>query len=408
MDMKKVLYSKLERYVKIKTPSDPNNAKESPSSACQWDLAKVLAKELKELGLKNVEITEHAYVLGDLPSNSKKKLPAIGFICHMDTVNPYTTNEIKPLLHKNYRGGKILLDAKKKMYIDPAKEHALKLAKGHDIVTSSGDTILGADDKAGISIIMTMLEYLKNNPQFKHGALKIAFTSDEEIGKGSKHMPLNKFNPKFAYTLDGLFGSVCTGNFNGNSLTITITGVATHWGYAKGILINPVLVAAELLTGWPKKHLPEHTDKEKGFIAFHDISGGMEKVIIKAGAREHDLKKLAALEKELRAHAKKLEDKYKGAKIVIESAESYRNMKDILAKHPEPLNRLLKALKEEKVYFKAAQVRGGTDGARLSFCGIPTPDISAGYGGEHGPYEWVSLDAMEGSVRVALNIVKEK
>ena len=408
MNPKAILYSKLERYVKIKTPSDPDNAKETPSSKEQWNLAKLLAKELKELGLKNVDISKHCYVTANLPSNSAKKLPAIGFVGHIDTVKEYTTNEIRPQLHKNYKGGNIVLDAKKKMFIDPAKEHLLKLAKGHDIVTASGDTILGADDKSGIAIIMTMLEYLKNNPQFKHSRIDVAFTPDEEIGHGSGLMPMDKFKPDLAYTMDGALGGACNGNFNGDAVTITITGMYTHMGQAKGVMVSPILVASELISAWPKKHRPEETEKEKGFIFYSNISGSMEKVIIKGGVREHDLKKLTALERELKTHAAKLEKKHKGAKITVEYKESYRNMKDVLKKYPEPMKRLLRALKEEKVSLKVAQARGGTDGARLTFMGIPTPDFSAGYGGEHGPYEWVSLDAMEDSLRIALNIIKER
>jgi tripeptide aminopeptidase len=408
MDMKNVLYDKLIRYVKIKTPSNPENTKETPSSPEQWNLAKQLAKELKELGAKNVEVTKHCYVIAEYPSNSTKKLPAIGFIGHMDTVEVFTANEIKPLLHKNYKGGKIVLDAKKKLFLDPAKDPLLKRVKGHDLVSSSGDTILGADDKAGIAITMTMLEYLKNNPRFKHGPVKVAFTPDEEIGHGSGLLPLNKLKADFAYTIDSPPGRGCNGNFNGDSVAIKITGISCHTGAAKGLMVNPIIVAGDFITSWPKKHRPEHTDKEKGFIWFNTISGGMEEVIIKGGSREHDLKKLAALNNELRALAKKMEKKHKGAKIEVTIKEFYRNMKDVLNKHPEAMKRLLRAMKEEKVPLKIEQGRGGTDGSRLSFRGLPTPDFSAGYGGEHGPFEWASLDSMNDSLKLALNIVKER
>jgi len=253
-----------------------------------------------------------------------------------------------------------------------------------------------------------MLEYLKKNPKFKHGPIKVAFTADEEIGLGSVYMPLKKFNPDFAYTIDSPIGDACNGNFNGDSVLINITGVSCHTGQAKGIMVNPIIVAAELITLWPKMHRPEYTDKEKGFIWFNDIFGSMEKVTIKGGSREHDLKKLDVLNKELKALAKKLEKKHKGAKIEVITKESYRNMKDVLKKHPEAVKRLVRALKEEKVSLNIIQARGGTDGAKLSLLGIPTPDFSAGYSGEHGPFEWVSLDAMNDSLRVALNIVKER
>lgn len=408
MNNKELLYAKLEKYVKINTPSDEANVSKTPSTPSQMKLAKILAGELKALGLKNVTVTPHAYAFGELPSNCSKKMPSIGFIAHIDTVKEFTDKPINPQLHKKYNGGKLLINAAKKIYLDPKSDKLLNLAKGHDIVSSDGQTILGADDKAGVAVIMTMLEYFKNNPSAKHGGIFVAFTPDEEIAHGCELLPLNKFKADFAYTIDGSIGGVCNGNFNGDTAVVEITGVSTHPGLAKDIMISPVILAGEFLCSWPKKHRPEHTDKEKGFVHFNEISGGIEKVTLKAIVREHDLKKLHQLESELKALAQTLEKKHKGAKVDVKIIESYRNMKDILQKHPAAMKALLAAMKKENVKYKIMQARGGTDGARLTFRGLPTPDISAGYSGEHGPLEWVSLDVMESTLGICISIVSAK
>ena len=407
MNNKEMLYSKLEKYVKILTPSDEANVDNTPSTPQQTAFAKVLAAELKALGLK-VTLTPHSYVLGELAANSTEKLPSVGFIAHMDTVKEFTDKPITPKLHKKYNGGKLLINAAKKLYLNPASDKLLKLAKGHDIVSTDGTTILGADDKAGIAIIMTMLEYFKANPAAKHGKVLVAFTPDEEIAHGAELLPLDTFKADFAYTLDGSIDGICNGNFNGDTAIVEFVGVSTHPGLAKDIMINPLVLAAEFVAAWPQKDRPEHSDKEKGFVHFNEISGNIEKVTIKAIVREHDLKKLKQLEKDLAALAKKVEKKHKGAKITVKIIESYRNMKDILKKNPAAMKCLLAALKHEKVKYTISQARGGTDGARLTFRGLPTPDISAGYSGEHGPFEWTSLDTMEKSLRLCINIVSEK
>jgi len=406
MNIKETIYNNFVRYVKVNTQSDPKNAANTPSTPEQWDLAKMLVKELNDLGLKNVLLTKHCYVLAELPANTAKKMPAIGLMAHMDTSSEFSGKNVKPQLHKNYKGGKINIG--NNIVIDPAKDTKLKLCKGHDIVTAGGDTLLGADDKAGIAIVMAVLKYFKENPALKHGPVKIAFTPDEEIGHGSALMPLDTFKADFAYTLDSDVINIGYGNFNADACAVTITGVNTHPGQAKGVLVNPLLVAAEIITNWPKKHRAEHTDKEKGFIHFNDISGNIEKVTLKAIVREHDLKKMFALERELKTLCKKIESKYKGAKIDVVYKESYRNMKDVLKKYPAALNLLIKALKEEKTKYQLEQVRGGTDGARLSFRGLPTPNLFSGSSGWHGPYEWASLDKMAETFRICLNIVKER
>jgi tripeptide aminopeptidase len=408
MNIKESLYSKFSKYVKVDTESDPKNHAATPSTQGQWTLAKILAGELKELGLKNVTVTKYCYVLGELPSNTSKKMPAVGFIAHMDTAPDYSCKNVKPQLHKNYDGGKILVNAGKRFYIDPAKDPLLKLCKGHDIVTASGDTLLGGDDKAGIAVIMTMLEYFKNNPSVKHGALKVAFTPDEEIGHGSELLPLDKFKADFAYTLDGSVDDIGYGNFNADSAEVKITGVVSHPGEAKGVMVNPLLIAGAFINAWPKNRRPETTDKEQGFIHFNQIQGSIEGVTIKAIVREHDLKKLYKMEKDLKALAVKLEKKHPGAKIEVSCKESYRNMKDVLKKYPAAMTLLLKALKEKDFKYRPRQARGGTDGARLSFRGLPTPNMMNGVSGAHGPAEWASLDVMASIMRVCVNIVAER
>ncbi|MDR1684196.1 MAG: peptidase T [Elusimicrobiota bacterium] len=406
MNIKETLYNKLARYVKVDTKSDSANAAQTPSTPGQTTLAKMLVKELKELGLKNILLTKHSYVLAELPANTNKKMPAIGFMAHMDTSEDFPGKNVKPKLHKNYKGGP--LEIGKGIVNTPQKDANLKLVKGHDLVTAGGDTLLGGDDKAGIAVIMTMLEHLKNNPQYKHGPVKIAFTPDEEIGHGSALLPLDKFKADFAYTLDSYIADIGNGNFNADSCAITITGVNTHPGTAKNVLVSPLLIASEIITKWPARHRAEHTDKEKGFIHFNDINGSIEKVVLKAIAREHDLKKLYAMERELNALCKKLQAAHKGAKIEVKFKESYRNMKDVLKKRPQAMQYLVRALKEERVPYRLEQARGGTDGARLSFRGLPTPNLFGAYSSAHGPYEWVSLDTMASTLRVALNIIKER
>lgn len=408
MDIKKTLYSKFERYVKVDTTSNPANAAVTPSTQEQFVLAKMLAKELKDLGLKNILITKHCYVLAELPANTKKKMPSIAFIAHMDTVADSPGKNVKPKLH-HYKGGKLVINAQKKMFIDPKDSADLRFCKGHDIVSSSGDTLLGGDDKAAIAIVMTMLQYLKENPSFKHGPVKVAFTPDEEIGHGSELLPLDRLKADFGYTLDSGVNKLEFGNFNANGVTIDITGKVTHTGSGKADgMINPIYLAAQIITRWPDKYRSECTEGTQGFIHFKDITGGMDKVTIKALSREHDLKKMKKMEQELVKLCKKVEKEYSGSKIDVSFKEQYRNMLEIHKKHPQAVNLLLKALKEEKVKYINSQARGGTDGARLSFRGLPTPNMMCGFSAFHSRYEWVSLDIMQNMFRVCLNIIKER
>ncbi|WP_428897786.1 tripeptide aminopeptidase [Parelusimicrobium proximum] len=407
MDFKQSLFEKFEKYVKIDTTSD-SSSKTVPSTEKQLELANLLKADLEDMGLKKVKLSDAGHLTAELPANTDKEMPKIGFLAHMDTVEDYSGTNVKPQLHKNYDGGRIVINEEKNMVLDPAVVTDLKHCKGHDIVTTDGTTLLGGDDKAGIAIIMTMLEYYIENPKVKHGTIKVAFTIDEEIGTGINTFDIDSFGADFAYTIDGdTLLSIENGNFNADMATITITGYNTHPGSAKDKMENPVRIGSDIISAWPVQHLPETTEKEEGFILFKDFEGNLEKAVLGAIIREHDMKKLAALEDKLKAIIADMQKKYPKSKINLEIKEQYRNMRDVLLQHPEAMDRLEKVMTELNIPYKVSQIRGGTDGARLTLRGLPCPNIFAGYNQAHGPYEWASLDWMSKLTEVAINIVKE-
>lgn len=403
--MKKQLLNRLDKYVRFATPSDGASAA-LPSSKQQIAFAKTLFAELKVLGLKNASLSKYGHLTAKLPSNSPCALPAIGFIAHLDTVADFA-GEVKPRLVKNYKGGKIEL--KKGMFLDPKQDPFLNQCKGDDLMTASGDTILGADDKAGIAAIITMLEYFIKNPQVEHGPICIAFTPDEEIGRGTENFDIPGFGADFAYTVDGdSLEEIAVGNFNASRGTIKIEGVSVHPGKAKGMMVNPVRLAAEIVSGWPAKFLPETTDKENGFVLFTEVKASLEGAQVKFIAREHNLAKLRKFERGLRALATRTQTRYKGSRVSIEFADQYKNMNAVLRAKPQAINLLKKALKAENIKYKPMQIRGGTDGAMLSLRGLPCPNIFAAYSGAHGPYEWCSLDKLEGVTKLLIRVAGQK
>ncbi|MDR0292520.1 MAG: peptidase T [Elusimicrobium sp.] len=400
---KQIILNRFLKYVKIETASNPD-AQNCPSTQGQMRFAKMLAEELKTIGASKVRLSEHGYVMAEIPASAGVKAPAVGFIAHMDTSPDFNGKNVNPRVHKHYRGGAIVINKQKNMSVTPSNE-----CKGHDIITTDGTSLLGADDKAGIAIIMTLAETLIKNPQIKHGPVKIAFTPDEEIGRGADKFDVASFGAKYAYTIDGdKLGSVENGSFNADAFKIEITGVNCHPGSAKNILVNPVRVAADLINSWPVSKLPETTEGTEGFILFNYVSGNVEKMEIKGIIREHDLSKLHTLEKELKKLTETKQAAWKGANITLTIKEQYRNMKIVLDKNPAALKKLEAALKACGIKYNLHQIRGGTDGARLSFMGLPTPNIFAGYDGAHGPYEWASLNAMEKSFEVIKEIVTVK
>lgn len=400
------IYNRLTRYVSVDTTSTPDSTA-VPSTDSQISFAHQLAAEMKKIGITEVEVDEYGFVTGLIPATTDKKAPIIGFFAHMDTVSDYNGHNIRPILHENYKGGPLVINAEKNMVLN--EQNAARLAQciGDNIVTADGNTLLGADDKLGIAIIMTLAEHLLKHPEIAHGPLKVAFTIDEETGTGITYFDVPKFAADFAYTIDGAnLGDIDCGNFNADAITIHITGKSCHPGSAKGFMANPVRIAADIISSWPENKLPETTDGEDGFILFKDITGGLEKAEVQALVREHDLNKFAQFKQDLLNLVDEKRAKYPAAKIEVEFKEQYRNMRDILKTRPQAMELLEAALKENKVAYKLTQARGGTDGAQMTFKGLPTPNIFAGYENPHGPYEWCSLNWAETTLHVLESIAK--
>lgn len=405
-DIQQRIYNRFVQYVAVETTSDPTS-KSVPSTPSQILFADRLAREMKSVGFTNVEVDEYGFATGTLPANTDKPAPVIGLFAHMDTVCDFNGKDIHPVLHPNYQGGNITINADKKMFLTPENAAGLKLCLGHDIVTSDGNTILAGDDKIGIAIIMTLAEYLTAHPEIKHGPIKAAFTIDEEIGTGIGYFDIKRFGADFAYTIDGgNLGDIDCGNFNADAVTVRIIGRSCHPGSAKDFMANPVRIAADIISSWPEDKLPETTDGEDGFILFKDITGGLEKAEVQGIVREHDLHKFEQFKKMLTDLVEEKRAKYPGAKIELEFKEQYRNMREILKQKPRAMELLEGALKENQIAYKLTQCRGGTDGSQLSLNGLPTPNIFAGYENPHGPYEWLSLGWVEKVFKVLSSIVQ--
>lgn len=404
MELKDSILSRFMKYVKFSTASDEGSST-CPSSKGQLALGRELAKDLRAVGLKKVAIDKNGYVTAELPATAKG--PVLAFLAHMDTAPDASGENVKPQLHRNYRGGKIVISAKRGVDICAADSPGLGDCVGHDIVTASGDTLLGADNKAGIAIIIGAMEYLLKHPEIPHGVIKVAFTPDEEIGRGVDLFNVKKFGAKYAYTLDGdRTGTVEDETFNADGLRITVQGKSVHPGSAKNSMANAVRIAADIMASFPENMLPETTEHRDGFVMFTSSSSSIEKAEIDGIVREHDLKKLKQLERMLEAVVAQKRVKYPLAKISLEFREQYRNMRQMLDKHPEVMAKLYAALEAEGVKPIHKPVRGGTDGARLSFMGLPCPNIFVGGNNFHGRYEWVSVQGMELSAKVVIKLAQ--
>jgi tripeptide aminopeptidase len=393
---KEELISRFMRYVQIDTQSDPeSNA--HPTTEKQKDLSRLLQEELVQMGVVDATVDAFGYVYGTIPSNSiKTNIPAISFCSHVDTAPDCSGTNVKPLLHNNYDGSDIILPDDNTQVLKIADSPYLKNHIGSDIITASGLTLLGADDKSGVAVIMQAAAYLINNPDIKHGDIKIVFTPDEEVGKGTAKIDMLKVGAQFGYTLDGgEAGSLEDETFSADAAIITINGVIAHPGYAKDTLVNAIKIAGAVLDALPKNEWsPETTEKKQGFVHPVAVNGIAEKSTIQFIVRDFTIEGLQAHHNRLRQIASEVVSKYPGASMEYKEVEQYRNMKEILDKHPQVAAYAEEAIKRAGLTVIKESIRGGTDGSRLSYMGLPSPNIFTGMQNIHSKLEWIGVNDM--------------
>jgi tripeptide aminopeptidase len=395
------------RYVQIDTQSDPSSTS-SPSSDKQKRLGALLVRELKEMGIGDAMLDEYGYVYGRIPGNSSKKVPVICFCAHMDTAPDCSGNLVKPLVHYKYDGGPLVLPDDPTQVISAEENPYLKEKTGEDIITASGTTLLGADDKAGVAIIMDMALFLISHPEIKHGPIRILFTPDEEIGKGVDRLDMEKLGADFGYTLDaGELGTFEDETFSADAVTITFHGVSTHPGYAKDKLVNAIKVASCFIDSLPKDELsPETTEGRYGFVHPVQMEGIAEKMTLKYIIRDFVTAKLAAYEDYLKRKMEDVLGRFPGAKADFTVQQQYRNMKEILDLHPQVSENAMEAIGRAGIAVRHSSARGGTDGSRLSFMGLPCPNIFTGEMAFHGKHEFVSIQDMQKSVETIVYLAQ--
>lgn len=400
----KTVTERFLNYIRIDTQSD-EGSQSCPSTEKQWDLARLLVKELGEIGLEEISIDDHAYIMATLPANTDKKVPVLGFIAHMDTSPDMSGTDVKPHIIKNYNGEDIVLNKELNMILSPNDFPELLLYTEQDIITTDGTTLLGADDKAGIAEIMTAMEFLKNNPQIKHGKIRVGFTVDEEIGRGADKFDVKKFGADIAYTLDGgRIGELEYENFNAALATVKIQGRNVHPGTAKNTMINSMHIGMEFNGMLPVDQRPEYTQGYEGFFHLIDFNGQVEHTTFRYIIRDHDLEKFKTKKKRISDCADFLNSKYGAGRVNVELVDQYFNMKEKV----EPVKYIVDVA-EEAMHSVGVDpiikpIRGGTDGSKLSYMGLPCPNIFAGGHNFHGKYEFVPIQSMEKSVEVIVKI----
>ncbi|MGN7887349.1 peptidase T [Dyadobacter sp. 22481] len=394
------------RYVQIDTQSDPNS-ETFPSTAKQRNLSNLLAEELRALGVADAHVDDHGYVYATIPSNSDRKdIPVICFCSHVDTSPDVTGENVKPIVHRNWDGSDIILPDDHSQVLRIGELHDLDQQIGNDIVTASGSTLLGADNKAGVAEIMAAAEYLLANPQIKHGDIKILFTPDEEVGRGTENVDLQKLGADFGYTVDGeAIGTLEDETFSADGVKITIHGVSTHPGYAIGKLENALKIAAEILARLPKDTLsPETTQDKEGFIHPVQMEGIQEKAVLSFIIRDFTVAGLHEKEAFLKGIMEEVLKAYPNSSGEFKVQDQYRNMKEVLDQHPEVIKNALTAMERVGLNPIQRSIRGGTDGSRLSYMGLPCPNIFAGEHAFHSKLEWVSVQDMEKAVEVIVEL----
>ena len=404
--MRDAIFNRFLKYVQIDTQSD-ENSKTFPSTKKQFDLANVLVKELKEIGLSDVQVDKYGYVMATLPSNTDKTVPVIGFLAHMDTAPDMSGKDVKPQIFENYHGEDLILNKENNVTISVKDFPEIKKYKGQTIITASGDTLLGADDKAGITEIMTAMDYLVQHPEIKHGEIKVAFTPDEEIGKGVDYFDVKKFGADYAYTMDGgAIGELEYENFNAAGIAIQIQGNNIHPGNAKGKMMNAILIAAELNDMLPIEQRPELTDGYEGFFHIIRFFGTVETAEIHYIIRDHDRQKFEQKKELIKEVISFINKKYHPETAKYKLEDQYYNMREKV----EPVYHIVEQAKQAMIELGITPdikpIRGGTDGARLSYMGLPCPNLFTGGHNYHGKHEFIPLESMEKAVEVILKIVE--
>lgn len=399
----KPIIDRFIRYVSVDTQSDPNS-NTTPSTEKQWVLARQLFEELTSIGLKEVTIDDKGYIMATLPSNVDKEVPTIGFISHYDTSPDFTATNVKPRIIENYDGKEIILNEKENIRLSPGYFEDLLLYKGQTLIVTDGTTLLGADDKAGITEIVTAMEYLIAHPEIKHGNIRIGFTPDEEIGRGAHHFDVEKFGAAWAYTMDGSqIGELEYENFNAARAKITAHGKSVHPGYAKNKMVNAIGIITEIANRFPKKEVPEQTAEREGFYHIHALTGSIEHATLEMIVRDHDSKTFLERKRFIEGLVAELNGKHADC-IELELKDQYFNMREKV----EPVIHIVEIAKEAMEVLGIRPIikpiRGGTDGSQLSYKGLPCPNIFAGGHNFHGKYEYVPVESMEKAVDVIVKI----
>lgn len=404
--MKEELIKRFTTYVKIDTQSN-EESDTTPSTPGQWDLLKLLEQELKEIGLDEVELDENGYLFATLPANTDKNVPTIGFLAHVDTATDFTGKNVKPQIVENYDGGEIILNKEKNIVLSPEQFPSLNKYIGQTLITTDGTTLLGADDKAGVAEIMTAMNYLVQHPEINHGTIRVAFTPDEEIGRGPHKFDVKRFNAKYAYTMDGgPLGELEYETFNAAAAKITIKGNNIHPGSAKNKMVNSLKIAMELNALLPAEEAPEHTEGYEGFYHLLQMNGDVEETKLYYIIRDHDRDKFEGKKQHLTNIVEELNEKYDQGTLTLDLNDQYYNMKEKIEENIEVFEYAKEALERLDIEPKITPVRGGTDGAQLSYMGLPTPNIFAGGENMHGKFEYVSVETMEKATQVIIEIAK--
>ena len=405
------LVERFLKYVQIDTDSNPES-NVCPSSEIQWDLAKVIIEDLKALGMEDITLDENCYIMATLPANCDEDIPAIGFIAHMDTAPSYNGRGVKPRIVENYNGEDIVLNSEENVVLSPKDFAHMKNYVGQDLIVTDGSSLLGADDKAGIVEIIEAIKYLKEHPEIKHGVVKVGFTPDEEIGRGADLFDVKKFDCKFAYTVDGgELGELEYENFNAASATVKIEGRDIHPGSAKNSMINSIMIAMELNAMLPCDQRPEHTENYEGFFLLDELTGTVENTKMEYIIRDHSMRKFNEKKIIIKDAVQYLAKKYKDAKIEIEVKDSYYNMREKIEPVMYIIDLAKKSMEELEIAPNIRPIRGGTDGARLSYRGLPCPNLFTGGHNFHGRFEYICIQSMEKArdliVKIAENVGKK-